>query len=127
MYYRKALKDLENKLDKPVLIEGVRQVGKTTLARQYCINNDLNYIEFNFIENPNISKIFEDSLNPDDIIIELEIILGVTIRLSDVLIFDEIQECPQAIASLRFSFSVNSFISCFKSSLSIDWCFVNNS
>ncbi len=87
---------------KPLLIRGARQIGKTYSVRKLSERFDT-FLEVNFEENPNIKKLFDDSLTPSLICEKLsayynqEIIPGKTL-----LFFDEIQNCPKAISSLRF-------------------------
>jgi len=87
---------------KPLLIRGARQIGKTYSVRNLSETFD-SFLEVNFEENTNVKKLFDDSLTPALICEKLsayynkEIIPGKTL-----LFFDEIQNCPKAISSLRF-------------------------
>lgn len=87
---------------KPLLIRGARQVGKTKSIREFGKLFD-NFVEINFEETPSLKKLFEGDLIPEKIcenisaIVKTSIIPGKTL-----LFFDEIQTCPEAIASLRF-------------------------
>ena len=87
---------------KPLLIRGARQIGKTYSVRKLSETFDT-FLEVNFEENPNIKKLFDNSLTPSLICEKLsayynkEIFPGKTL-----LFFDEIQNCPKAISSLRF-------------------------
>ncbi|MHC4872640.1 MAG: ATP-binding protein [Planctomycetota bacterium] len=89
---------------KEQIIRGARQVGKTTVIRQLGKHFD-SFIEVNFEELPDIASFFEHSLSPDDIINNLQNYLDIKITDgSTLLFFDEIQECPNAITSLRYFF-----------------------
>lgn len=89
---------------KPLLIRGARQVGKTyivnELARQHFKDN---FHSFNFEKNPELHSIFDQNLESSRILSELELFSGKKIESGhDLLFFDEIQECPKAIMSLRY-------------------------
>jgi uncharacterized protein len=89
---------------KPLLIRGARQVGKTfivnELARQHFKDN---FHSFNFEKNPELHSIFDQNLDSSRILSELELFSGKKIEPGhDLLFFDEIQECPKAIMSLRY-------------------------
>ncbi len=89
---------------KPLLLRGVRQVGKSSAVRnlsQYFKH----YIEVNFELQKDIAAIFENSLEPQQICSKLSAIYGIPIIPGQTLVFfDEIQACIPAISSLRFFF-----------------------
>lgn len=87
---------------KPLLLRGARQVGKSRSVRH--LGEDFKYFtEVNFEKNPEYKTIFKGNLNIERIISQLSIIVGTEIVDGDTLLFlDEIQECPEAIMSLRF-------------------------
>ena len=88
---------------KPLLLQGARQVGKTWLIEEFGKREFKSVHTFNFQEEPELAGVFRDTLNPEKIIKTLELSLSLTINLSkDLIFFDEIQECPQAITSLKF-------------------------
>lgn len=87
---------------KPLVIQGARQVGKTWLIREFGTHefSDMAYISF--VDNEMLKQIFEPDLNLDRILSALAIHTGKQIGRPDVLlVFDEIQECPRAITSLK--------------------------
>lgn len=88
---------------KPLIIRGARQVGKSTLVRQFASNQRLGLFEINLEKHPQLNSVFA-RLNVDDIIQEMEIVSGKKgVLASDSLLFlDEIQACPQAIPALRY-------------------------
>ena len=63
MLYRKIGKEIEAHLvsssDKILILEGARQIGKTTLVRQFGKENYENFVELNFISDKNAARIFE--------------------------------------------------------------------
>ncbi len=87
---------------KPLLIRGARQVGKTKTIREFG-NSFESFVEINFEESPRLKSLFEEDLSPISICENLSAILKTSIIPGKTLLFfDEIQECPRAIASLRF-------------------------
>ena len=86
----------------PLLLRGARQVGKTYVVEKLGKKEFEQFITINFELNPEYKKCF-NSLEPLKIINALELVTGVTILPEKTLLFfDEIQECPQAIMSLRY-------------------------
>lgn len=89
---------------KPLLIRGARQVGKTFGVRQLGKTFE-NFVEINFERKKEANKIFEKDLVPERILQELSLFAGKRITPGKTLLFfDEIQECPEAIQSMRYFF-----------------------
>lgn len=87
----------------PLLLRGARQVGKSFAIRQLAKASYKEFYEINFEQRPSFKKIFEGDLDPTVIISELSLSFGKSIRASeDLIFFDEVQECPQAIVALRY-------------------------
>ena len=88
---------------KPLILKGVRQVGKTYILRRFGQYAFPNFHYVNFEEDEELSKIFERDLNPSRIIQELSFYVNSSINTKDdLLIFDEIQSCPRALTSLKY-------------------------
>lgn len=89
---------------KPLVIMGIRQCGKTFIARHFAAANYQNVIYINFIKQPERINAFLGSKDVNDILLNLSAqIQGVTFTPGDTcFIFDEIQECPEARTSLKF-------------------------
>jgi len=88
---------------KPLLLNGVRQVGKSYILEAFGKNEFENCWVFNFEKDKTLATIFEPDLYPKRIINELSISIGKQINVhKDLVIFDEIQECPKAITSLKY-------------------------
>ena len=105
--YRNAMNDLykwkAKKDKKPLIIRGARQVGKTWLMREFgrVAFKDMVYI--NFDNNSQIRDLFAADMRIDRIITGLELYVGHKIEpLNTLLVFDEIQEVPQALAALKY-------------------------
>ena len=89
---------------KPLLIMGIRQCGKTFIARHFAEENYKTVVYINFIKQPDSIEAFEGSKAVDDILFNLSTqIKDVSFTPGDTcFIFDEIQECPEARTSLKF-------------------------
>ena len=88
---------------KPLIIKGARQVGKTWLMKEFGKNYYSSYVYFNFDEEDELKSIFEVNKNPYRIIELLSMIAGEKIIPGETLIiFDEVQECPEALNSLKY-------------------------
>ena len=90
---------------KPALIKGIRQSGKTHAIKKF-VNNKKNYevaIYINFWDNPDFIDAFEGKLDIDTIITELSIKMPLPnlINGKTVFVFDEVQDCPRALLSLK--------------------------
>ena len=88
---------------KPLILRGARQVGKTWLMKEFGKSCYKNYVYFNFDEEDDLKSIFEMNKNPQRIIELLSMINGKKILPGETLIiFDEIQECPEALNALKY-------------------------
>ncbi len=93
----------QSKERKPLLLKGVRQVGKTHLLKEFGRRNFREYHYFNFEKQPDLAKIFEHDLNPQRILNELSFYIDRPIQIGeDLVIFDEVQEAPKALTSLKY-------------------------
>lgn len=96
-----AWKDSEDR--KPMVLKGARQVGKTWLMKEFGQNFYDSYAYFNFDEEDELNSIFQANKNPHRIIELLSLISGQKILPGKTLIiFDEIQECPEALNALKY-------------------------
>lgn len=88
---------------KPLILNGARQVGKTHALRRFAERSYTHYLYLNFEQNPKLCSLFENSLDPSDLIPILEIYSKQKVRERETLIiFDEVQDCPRAINSLKY-------------------------
>ena len=104
---RNALNDLmewKNSADrKPLVLKGARQVGKTWLMKAFGSNCYANYVYFNFDEDEELKSLFASNKNPYRLLELLALVAGEKISPETTLIiFDEIQECPEALNSLKY-------------------------
>ena len=96
-----AWKSSSNRM--PLMVFGARQVGKSTTIFEFGKNNYTNVVLCNFDNNEPLKKIFDKDLNPQRIIMELEVLFGQSINKGSTLIFfDEVQDCAKAITSLKY-------------------------
>ena len=96
-----AWKDSEDR--KPLVLKGARQVGKTWLMKEFGQNYYDSSVYFNFDEEDALKSIFETNKNPQRILELLSMIAGEKILPGKTLIiFDEIQECPEALNTLKY-------------------------
>lgn len=105
--HRDILSDLikwQNKsLRKPLLVTGVRQCGKTYTLLEFANKSFKNYVYVNFEGTENLSAIFDYDFDVKRITSELSAYFKTPIIPGEtLLIFDEIQECPRAITSLKY-------------------------
>ncbi len=88
---------------KPLILKGARQVGKTWLMKEFGRTCYDNFVYFNFDEDDELKTIFEKNKNPERIIELLSLISGKRIeKKKTLIIFDEVQECPNALNSLKY-------------------------
>ena len=105
--YRFAMKKLlrwkEKKNRKPLIIEGARQVGKTWLMKEFGASCYEHTVYINFDSNSRMADLFASDLNVERLIMGLELYAGHKIDPTNtLLIFDEVQEVPRALASLKY-------------------------
>ena len=88
---------------KPLIIRGARQVGKTYILKQFGEDNYEGVAYFNFDHDENLYNLFDNTKDPTRILEQLAFIYGKAIIPGKTLIFfDEIQECPNALNSLKY-------------------------
>lgn len=104
---RLAMKHLicwkESSYRKPLIVKGVRQVGKTWLLKEFGRQFYNNIAYFNFDENPEYREFFATTKDVRRIIPNLAMAGGQDILPGKtLLIFDEIQDCPEVLNSLKY-------------------------
>ena len=105
--YRIAIEKLykwkSSKRRKPLIIEGARQVGKTWLMKEFGKQAYADTVYINFDSNSRMADLFSADLDTDRLIMGLELYAGRKINPENtLLIFDEVQEVPRALASLKY-------------------------
>ena len=89
-------------VQEPLMVIGVRQVGKTWLIREFCEAAYKDYFYLNLEESPEYLSAFEGSLAPEVVLRNLSILAGRPLTSSTALVFDEIQVSERAITSLKY-------------------------
>lgn len=93
----------ESKYRKPLILKGERQIGKTYILKQFGQENYDGVAYFNFDHDEDLYNLFNNTKNPKRILEQLAFIYGKAIIPGKTLIiFDEIQECPNALNSLKY-------------------------
>lgn len=108
MYFERELESRlgvwKSKKDrKPLLLKGARQVGKTSLLKNFGKKEFESTAYFNFDERPDLCQFFETTRDVNRLLDNLSIVHGSPIRPETTLIvFDEIQECKSALRALKY-------------------------
>ena len=101
--YQELLKWKNSKKGKALCVIGARQIGKTTLIREFGANEYEYFAEINFVTDKNAFKIFDGKLTAKTIITNMTAYLQTRLEPGKTLIlFDEVQECPQVRAAIKF-------------------------
>lgn len=108
MFKRKIYNQLLNwknqQSHKPLIIKGLRQIGKTTIVTKFANENYESVIILDFRKDVSLHKIFNGDFDIDEIIFSLSLKYKTAkfIPYKTVLIFDELQDCPNARSSLKY-------------------------
>ncbi|ULJ61934.1 ATP-binding protein [Wielerella bovis] len=105
--YRKIIQSLEHWKQKPnrkpLIIQGARQVGKTWAMKHFGKQAFPQVAYINFDNNPRMQTLFSGDYDINRLLLGLKIESGVDIQaLNTLIIFDEVQEVPQALSSLKY-------------------------
>ena len=93
----------EHNIKMPLMVIGARQIGKTYIIDEFCRENFREYIYINLEKEEKIQSIFENTLDPEEIIKYIEINYSKNIDIENTIIFfDEIQVSERAITSLKY-------------------------
>ena len=103
---RYAMNDLQNwkesKRRKPLVLLGARQVGKTWILEEFGKSFPDGFVTINFDKQPELHQFFQTTKDVRRIIQTLSIAVGKPITKNTLIIFDEIQECEEALNSLKY-------------------------
>ena len=101
--YEQLLKWKNSNNRKPLMLYGARQVGKTYILKEFGKYEFENFVYVNCYMNSKIAEIFERDIDINRIINEISLYTGnLIIPGKTFLILDEVQECPEAVASLKY-------------------------
>ena len=105
--YKNLLKWKEKNIEKPLMVIGARQVGKTYVIQEFCKKEFENYIYINLFDNQDIVEIFERKISIIEKINLLKLIIKDTQKKeinfdNTIIFFDEVQESEEIISSLKY-------------------------
>lgn len=100
----KLLEWKKSKDKMPIVIKGCRQCGKTFSVLDFAKKNYNHVIYLDFFQNPQYKSLFDDSLEIDNLIMNISTLIPGTRMVpgETCFVFDEIQDCPRARTSLKF-------------------------
>ena len=100
---KELIKWKESKSRKPLILRGARQVGKTYILKEFGKENYENVAYFNFDNDEELANVFTHTKDPKRILEQLALVSEDVIKPENTLIiFDEVQECPNALNSLKY-------------------------
>ncbi len=107
MLFRKVKKDIEEWLSNSkdaLLVTGARQVGKSYIIRETLKENNIDFVEFNFIKQTSLIDIFNSTIKEDasNFIMALSVAAKRELNSTTVIFFDEIQECKEIVTIIKF-------------------------
>lgn len=107
MIYRKIERKIETWLKtataRALLITGARQVGKTYSIRKALKDSDIDYVEINFLENQEATRLFEQSANTQELLRGLSLLANKPLTQGQTVVFlDEVQVCKEIVSSIKF-------------------------
>ena len=101
--YRELLNWKNTNIQKPLMVIGARQIGKTYIIEEFCQKEFEKYVYINLFEQPEIVKIFKEEISTAEKFNRMKIYLDKDIDLENTIIFfDEIQESEEIISSLKY-------------------------
>ncbi len=101
--YQELINWKNTNIQKPLMIIGARQIGKTYIIKEFCQREFPNYIYINLLEQKEIIEIFQENINTEEKFNRMSIYLDQDIDLENTIIFfDEIQESEELISALKY-------------------------
>lgn len=103
LFEKKLLNWKKSGMEKPLMVIGVRQIGKTYTIDKFAKENFEEYLYFNLEKNEDVRNIFEKTIDDEKILEQLELYIGKKIDLEKTLLFfDEVQVSENFIVSLKY-------------------------
>lgn len=97
------LEQFYERTNKALLVTGARQTGKSFSIRQYGKTHYENFVEINFVEQPDAAEIIKGAKNSQDILVRLSLLTRTPLVAGKTLVFfDEVQECPEIVTAIKF-------------------------
>jgi len=101
--YNELLNWKNTDIEKPIMVVGARQIGKTYIIKEFCKQEFSKNIYINLLEHPEIIKIFKQEISTQEKFNRMKIYLDIDIDIEKTIIFfDEIQESEELISALKF-------------------------
>jgi predicted AAA+ superfamily ATPase len=101
--YSKITEFKKSGFNKPIMVLGARQVGKTYILDSFCKNEFKNYIYINLFERKDVVDLYNTNLTSDEKFSHLKILLNFDLEKEDTILFiDEIQESEALISELKY-------------------------
>lgn len=120
MLERKITKQIEDwfqNKETGLLIDGARQIGKTTVIQNFLKSKNLNYLEINLIENKLALEAFNTYTDEKQLLLRLSALSNKEIDEKTVIFIDEIQEANDAITPIKFLIQKSKYRYIFSGSL----------
>lgn len=106
MLYRTVKKDINawiNNKNDALLVTGARQIGKTYTIRECLNENGCSYVEFNFIEQPELIDLFNNAKTIEDLLMRISLVSDKKlIKGETIIFFDEVQEVKDIVTKIKF-------------------------
>lgn len=103
LFENKLIEWKKTGMNKPLMVVGARQIGKTYLIEKFAKENFEEYLYFNLEKSIEIKEIFEETIDEIKIIEKIELYLGRKIDIDKTIIFfDEVQVSENFIVSLKY-------------------------
>lgn len=101
--YNQLIKWKNNKINKPLLILGVRQCGKTYIINKFCQNEYKNYLKINLLERNDVVNLYKENINSEEKYKRLKAMINFDFdKDNSILFIDEIQESEELISELKY-------------------------
>lgn len=101
--YQELINWKNTDMQKPLMVIGARQIGKTYIINEFCKKEFENYIYINLLEHSEIIKIFKEEINTSEKYKRMKIYLDQDINIQNTIIFfDEVQESEELISALKY-------------------------
>lgn len=101
--YNQLIKWKNNKINKPLLILGVRQCGKTYIINEFCQNEYKNYLKINLLERNDVVNLYKENINSEEKYKRLKAMINFDFdKENSILFIDEIQESEELISELKY-------------------------
>ena len=101
--YQELINWKNTDMQKPLMIIGARQIGKTYIINEFCKKEFEKYVYINLLEHAEIIKIFKQEISTFDKFRRMQVYLNIDIDVENTIIFfDEIQESEELISALKY-------------------------